>query len=72
MNNLLEVREPARRRDVALETDDLARNRQATKPDSSDLSGVRTLTPSELLSSPPAHYEPTQAVVCESCSDRNI
>ena len=43
-----------------------ARNRSATKPDSSDLSGIRTLTLSELLSSPPAHYEPTQSVVCKS------
>ncbi len=49
-----------------------ARNLPVTKPDSSDLSGVRTLTLSELLSSPPAHHEPPQGVVCKSINDHNI
>ena len=72
MSNLLESREPARRRDVALEADDTGRNRPVTKLDSSDLSGVRILTLSELLSSPPAHDVPPQDVVCQSSEDRDI
>ena len=49
-----------------------SRNRPVTKPDSSDLSGVRTLTLSELLSTSQAHYEQPQDVVCKRSMDRNI
>jgi hypothetical protein len=48
------------------------RNRAVTNPDSSDLSGISTLTLSELLSNPSAHYELPQDVVCEVSKDHNI
>src|SRR5215813_5144319 len=46
-----------------------ARNRPVNKPDNSDLSGFKTLTLSELLSSPQPHLAPPQAVVCRSGKD---
>ena len=48
-----------------------ARNRPVNKPDNSDLSGIRTVLLSELLSSPAARYKPTQDVVCKSSQDHN-
>jgi len=49
-----------------------ARNRRVTKPDNSDLSGFRTLTLSELLSSPQPHLEPPQDIGCRTVEPQHL